>query len=364
MLLFETRIFGMFKLRFHSNISMNNFKELQKELEIPKKIVITTHLRPDADALGSSLAMYQFLIKQGHEVQVITPTDYPDFLKWMPFDKNVLIYVEDTKGCDVIINDADFIICLDFSGKNRIGVEMGEVVFSSNSKKVLIDHHLDADHFAEYELWVDTASSACELVYDFIQMFNVPGAINVSIGECIYAGMMTDTGSFRYPSTSKHVHLIVADLIGIGVDHSKVHQLIYDNNTACRLRLLGYALSEKMVIIDEFHTAFISLSKEDLQRFKAQGGDTEGFVNYALSLKGVVFAALIKEEDDWIKMSFRSKGDFPANKFANDHFNGGGHKNAAGGRSDLSFEEAIEEFKNSLKNFNTELIETRKNAHE
>ena len=343
---------------------MNNFKELQKDLATPKKIVITTHLRPDADALGSSLAVYQFLIKQGHEVQVITPTGYPDFLKWMPFEKNVLIYLDDIKKNDIIINDADYIICLDFSGKNRIGDEMAKVVFSSSSKKILIDHHLDAERFAEYELWVDTASSTCELVYDFIRMFNIPDGINITIGECIYAGMMTDTGSFRYPSTSKHVHLIVADLMDIGVVHSKIHQLIYDNNTECRLRLLGYALSEKMTILSEFHTAFIALSKEELVRFNAKDGDTEGIVNYALSLKGVVFAALIKEGDDMIKMSFRSKGDFPANKFSKEHFNGGGHKNAAGGRSDLPFKETIEKFKQGLNLFSSELIETRKNAHE
>ena len=342
---------------------MNNFKELQKELSSPKKIVITTHLRPDADALGSSLAVCQFLIKQGHEVQVITPTDYPDFLRWMPYEKNVSIYLNDIKKNNLIINRADFIICLDFSGKNRIGEEMANVVFSSSSKKILIDHHLEAERFAEYELWVDTASSTCELVYDFLKMFNVSGGIDASIGECIYAGMMTDTGSFRYPSTSKHVHLIIADLMDLGVVHSKIHQLIYDNNTESRLRLLGFALSEKMTIIDEFHTAFIALSKEELTRFEAKAGDTEGVVNYALSLQGVVFAALIKESDDMIKMSFRSKGDFPANEFAKELFNGGGHKNAAGGRSDSSFEETIERFKEGLKTFNNKLIETRKTAH-
>jgi phosphoesterase RecJ-like protein len=343
---------------------MDNFKELQKEFANPKKIVITTHLLPDADALGSSLAIYQFLVKLGHEVQVITPTDYPDFLRWMPFEKNVKVYTEDQNGNDAIINTADFIFCLDFSGKNRIGDEMSAVVFSSPSKKILIDHHLDAEQFADYQLWVDTASSTCELVYDFIKMFDDPKLLDIATGECIYAGMMTDTGSFRYPSTSKHVHLIVADLMDIGVVHSKIHQLVYDNNTQSRLRLLGYALSEKMTIVDEYHTAFIALSKEELERFHAKPGDTEGIVNYALSLKGIVFAALIKESDDFIKMSFRSKGDFPANKFSKEHFNGGGHKNAAGGRCDLPFEETIAKFKEELKKFIVELKETRKNAHE
>lgn len=343
---------------------MDNFKELQQELASPKKIVITTHLRPDADALGSSLAIYQLLMKLGHDVQVITPTDYPDFLRWMPFEKNVRIYTDDTNDNNELINTADFIFCLDFSGKNRIGDTMAEVVFSSSSKKILIDHHLDAEQFADYQLWIDSASSTCELVYDFITMFGDKSLIDIPTGECIYAGMMTDTGSFRYPSTSKHVHLIIAHLMDVGVIHSKIHQLIYDNNTESRLRLLGYALSEKMTIIDEYHTAFIALSKEELERFDAKPGDTEGIVNYALSLKGIVFAALIKESEDMIKMSFRSKGDFPANKFSKDHFNGGGHKNAAGGRSDLTFNETIEKFRGDLKNFTVELKETRKNAHE
>jgi len=343
---------------------MNNFKELEKELATPKKIVITTHLKPDADALGSSLAVYQFLIKQGHEVQVITPTDYPDFLKWMPYESEVLVYLDDTTTNDKIINTADFIICLDFSGKSRIGDQMSKVVFSSSAKKILIDHHLEAEHFADYELWVDSASSTCELVYDFIKMFNVPNAIDVETGECIYAGMMTDTGSFRFPSTSKHVHLIVSDLMDIGIVHSKIHQLIYDNNTESRLRLLGYALSEKMTVLEGFHTAYIALSKGELKRFNCQDGDTEGFVNYALSVKGVVFAALIKEGEEMIKMSFRSKGEFPANKFSKNHFNGGGHKNAAGGRSESSFNKTIEDFKQALNNFTFELKETKKNSHE
>ncbi len=343
---------------------MDNFKELQKELETPRKIVITTHYHPDADALGSSLGLYQFLKKQGHDVKVITPTDYPEFLKWMPCEKDVLIYTEQQKKNDDLINDAEFIFCLDFSGKNRIGDEMEKIVFSSSSKKVLIDHHLDAERFAEYELWVDTASSTCELVYDFIKMFNKPDGIDIPTGECIYAGMMTDTGSFRYPSTSKHVHLIVADLMDIGITHSKIHQLVYDNNTVSRLRLLGYALSEKMTILEEYHTAFIALSLEEQKRFEAKAGDTEGVVNYALSVKGIVFAALIKEGEDTVKLSFRSKGEFPANRFSKENFNGGGHKNAAGGRSDLPFEETINKFKEVLKSFKPQLIDTKNNTHE
>ena len=282
----------------------------------------------------------------------------------MPYENEVLVYTDNLKENDQLIDEADFIICLDFSGKNRIGDEMSSVVFSSKSKKILIDHHLEAERFADYELWIDTASSTCELVYDFIKMFDVSKSIDVGIGECIYAGMMTDTGSFRFPSTSKKVHLIIADLMEIGIDHSKVHQLIYDNNTESRLRMLGYALSEKMTILDEYHTAYIALSKEEQLRFEAKSGDTEGVVNYALSLKGIVFAALIKESDDMVKMSFRSKGDFPANRFAKENFSGGGHKNAAGGKSDLSFEDTILKFKTQLKAFSEELSETRKNAHE
>ena len=341
---------------------MRNFSLLKDELSTPRKIVVTTHARPDADALGSSLAIYQFLRKKGHDVHVITPTDYPDFLKWMQYEQDVIIYTNDKIEADELIKKADFTFCLDFSGKNRIG-EMEEPVFKSNADKILIDHHLDADRFAKFELWIDTASSTCELVFDFIKMFEEPGAIDVGIGECIYAGMVTDTGSFRFASTSKAVHLIVSELLEIGINHSKVHQLIYDNNTESRLRLLGYALSEKMTILEDQHTAFISLSKEDLKRFKAKNGDTEGVVNYALSMEGIVFAALFKEADDMIKISFRSKGDFPANLVAKNYFNGGGHRNAAGGRSDISLNDTLKLFESILPEFKTDLENNYAETH-
>lgn len=341
---------------------MRNFSLLKDELSTPRKIVVTTHARPDADALGSSLAIYQFLRKKGHDVQVITPTDYPDFLKWMQYEQDVIIYTDQKEQANELIQKADFIFCLDFSGKNRIG-EMEEPVFKSNAEKILIDHHLDADRFAKFELWVDTASSTCELVFDFIKMFQEPDAIDVGIGECIYAGMVTDTGSFRFASTSKAVHLIVAELLEVGINHSKVHQLIYDNNTECRLRLLGHALSEKMTILEDQHTAFISLSKDDLKRFNAKNGDTEGVVNYALSMEGIVFAALFKEADDMVKISFRSKGDFPANLVAKNHFNGGGHRNAAGGRSDVSLSDTLELFQSILPEFKSDLERNYAETH-
>lgn len=341
---------------------MRNFSLLKQEFETPRKIVITTHARPDADALGSSLAIYQFLRKKGHDVKVITPTDYPDFLRWMAYEEEVIVYTDNHEESNKLIEEAEYIFCLDFSGKNRIG-EMEEPVFNSNGKKILIDHHLDADRFAEFELWVDTASSTCELVFDFIKMFDDPNGLDANIGECIYAGMVTDTGSFRFPSTSKAVHLIVAELMEIGINHSKVHQLIYDNNTESRLRLLGYALSEKMTILKDQHTAFIALSQEELKRFEAKNGDTEGVVNYALSMEGIVFAALFKEAENMVKISFRSKLDFPANLVAKNHFHGGGHKNAAGGKSDATLDLTIDQFLEVLPLFKKELKENYANAH-
>lgn len=246
---------------------MKNFDALKKFLKTPRKIIITTHIKPDADALGSSLAVYQFLIKHHHTVHVITPTDYPKFLKWMPFENNVTIYTEQKKESDSLISSAELIICLDFSGKNRIGA-MESIIFDNSTPKLLIDHHLEAERFAKYELWVDTGSSTCELVYDFIKYFDANG-IDIPTAECIYAGMVTDTGSFRFPSTSKKVHLIIADLLDIGLDHAKIHQLIYDTNSASRLRLLGHAISKKMTVLPDYHTAFIALSNDDLYQFNA-----------------------------------------------------------------------------------------------
>ncbi len=340
-------------------ILMINFNELQQVLSTPQKIIITTHLKPDADALGSSLALANYLAYYNHNIQVITPTDYPHFLNWMKGNKDVIIYNESQQNinsCDQLIKDADIIFCLDFSALHRIH-DMGKEVAKSSAKKVLIDHHIDPEDFSEFILHDRKASSTCELIYRFISLFDDLEKIDKEIGECIYAGMMTDTGSFRFPSTSAAVHLIIADLMSRGIDHSYVHRAIYDDCSENRLRLLGHAISNKLKVIPEYHTAYISLSLKELKDFYSKTGDTEGIVNYALSITGIIFATLIIEGEDIVKLSFRSIGDFAVNEFANTHFSGGGHKNASGGRSLLTLEETIQKFERLLPEYQESLVE-------
>ena len=321
---------------------LKNFKEL---INSPKNIVITTHYKPDADALGSSLGLALFLKKKKHKVSVITPSDYPDFLDWMTGTHDVINY-DEKKNQDKsskLIKEADLIFCLDFNNLNRIN-SLGEKVEESAAKKVLIDHHLEPDNFADFEFWSTEASSTAELVYELIRKLKETDLIDTDIAECLYAGMMTDTGQFKHPNTNKNVHLITSELMDIGVDVSKVGKLIYDNNSIDRLKFTGFALSKRLTVLPEFNTAYFGISKKDLLKFNCKTGYTEGLVNYALSLKDVVFACLITEHDDGVKLSLRSKGDFPVNLFAKDNFEGGGHQNAAGGSSTLSLEETINKF--------------------
>lgn len=221
---------------------------------------------------------------------------------------------------------------------------MGETVKSSKATKVLIDHHLQPEHFADFEYWNDKKAATCELIFDFISLMGDKSMIDVNIGECIYAGIMTDTGSFRFPVTSARIHQIISELIEIGVNNSKVHRLVYDNNSESRLRFLGFALSEKLMVLNEYGVAYFAISAEELKRFNSQTGDTEGLVNYALSMEGITLAAIIIERPEGVKMSFRSSNDFSVNDFARNHFSGGGHKNAAGGLSKLSLKETEEKF--------------------
>lgn len=337
---------------------MQNLEQLKSLVQGSKlKIVITTHQKPDADALGSSLALFNYLKKYHHEVFVITPTDYPKFLFWMPGNHCVINFEESQATqarCAELIVNADLIFCLDYSCYERIG-DMCEMVSKSAAEKVLIDHHLDPKIAPDYSLWNSSAAATCELIYDFIVALGDCDKIDENIGECIYAGIMTDTGSFRFPSTTKKVHLIIADLIELGVNNSKIHRLVYDNNSEERLRFLGYTLNQRLVVLPNLHTAYIILSKDELERFHSQTGDTEGLVNYALSIEGICFACIIIEREDMVKMSFRSSGDFAVNEFAAKHFEGGGHKNAAGGKSMLSLQQTLEKFLQLLPQYEASL---------
>ncbi len=331
--------------------SIDGLKEL---LSSPKKILITTHHKPDADALGSSLALQGYLLKKGHDVSVVTPSDYPDFLNWMNGNDGVIIYEGNEAKGNRLAEEAEVIFCLDFNSLSRIN-KFSESIKKATAKKVLIDHHLEPEDFADYVFSDISAAATAQLIYDIIIAFEDDSLIDVSIGECIYAGIMTDTGSFRHSSTNKQVHLITAALMEKGVDTSKVHQLIYDTNTEARLRFLGYCLSEKLVVLKEFHTAYMTINGNELSRFNSKTGDTEGLVNYALSLNGINMAAVIIERPDGIKMSFRSKGDFSVNEFARKNFEGGGHRNAAGGRSSQSLRETEKRFLSILPAYKEKL---------
>jgi phosphoesterase RecJ-like protein len=328
------------------------FKEL---LETPKNIVITTHYKPDADALGSSLGLAHYLRKKNHAVSVISPSDYPEFLNWMEGEKEVINYeAGNEKKSAGLIEDAHMIFCLDFNSLYRIN-ELGEMVGRSDAKKVLIDHHLDPEKFADFELWSTKAAATAELIYELIVELDDRQYIDQEIAECLYAGIMTDTGQFKHPNTTKNVHLVTADLIELGADIAKVGRYIYDNNSLDRLKFTGFALNNKLKVIKDLRTAYFWISSEDLKRYNSKTGDTEGLVNYALSLKGVVFAAVIIERPETIRISLRSKGDFSVNDFAKDHFSGGGHPNAAGGKSDLSLEETVSKFEKIIKTYKMQL---------
>lgn len=335
-------------------MNSKDIKEVKELLSSPKKIVITTHWSPDGDAMGSSLGLYNYLIKQKHKVTVVTPNDYPSFLHWLPGNKKVINFSEKAKAAKTAVAKADVIFCLDFNSLKRIEA-LGIEVAKAKALKINIDHHLQPEQFANYLLHDVTACSTCQLVFDFIEMMDDKKKINKDIANCLYTGIMTDTGSFRFPSTKAKTHRIVADLIEAGAENSFIHSKISDDNTEDKLRLLGYCFSEKLTVLKEMSTAFFYLREDELKRFNYKKGDTEGLVNYALSLQGICFAAFFVERDGLVKTSFRSKGTFDVNKFARKHFNGGGHANAAGGATDLTLDESIIKFVSVLSDYLEEL---------
>ncbi|WP_308990799.1 bifunctional oligoribonuclease/PAP phosphatase NrnA [Mariniflexile litorale] len=331
---------------------ISNIKHL---LSIPKKIVIVPHKNPDGDAIGSTLGLYHYLTKNNHQVQVITPNDYPFFLKWIPSEQNILKYDSQTEACDSLINDADIIFTLDFNALHRAG-NMETILAASKAIKIMIDHHQAPDDYATYVFSDVSMSSTCEMVYHFIDMLGDLSLIDTNIATCLYVGIMTDTGSFRFPSTSSETHRIIADLIDKGANNSVIHNNIYDTNSYKSLQLLGCALTN-LKVIPESKTAYITLSQEELNRYDHKKGDTEGIVNYGLSLDNVVLAAIFIEDkqEGIIKISLRSKGSFSVNEMSRSHFEGGGHINAAGGKSSLSLKDTVEKFISILPSYNKAL---------
>ena len=314
----------------------------------PRKVVITTHKGPDGDAMGSSLALYNYLLKKGHSVYIITPNDYPSFLKWMKGDDDVIEYCFFEEKAKKITESAELIFCLDFNTLSRIDT-YAPIVESSKAFKVLIDHHQHPDTF-DFNFSDTSACSTAQLIFEFLELLGDTDEIDQDIAECLYAGIMTDTGNFRFNSVSSKTHQVVSFLMEKGARNDWVYDKIHDNNSVNRLKLLGYCLSEKMEVKSDLGVAIITLTQEELQRFNFKKGDTEGVVNYALSIEGVNVAAFMVERDGIIKISFRSKGDISVNQLARDHFNGGGHINAAGGAAS-TMEEAITTFKRTISNY-------------
>ncbi len=334
---------------------LKGLDELKVFLAKPKKIVIIGHRNPDGDAMGSTLALKHYLDKKGHASTVLVPNDYPDFLNWLPGSKKIYRFDWQNKQAQKAINNSDIIFLLDFNTLHRVGADMQKTLEKYTNDFAMIDHHQQPDD-VKY-MYSDTeVCSTCQMVYQFIEMNNDLNLIDANIATCLYTGIMTDTGSFRFRSTTSRTHRIIADLIDKGAENDRIHNNVYDANSYNRLLLLGQALSN-LQILPSYKTAYITLTDEEKKRFDFQKGDTEGVVNYALSLKGITFAAIFIEDKEQkiIKISFRSKGAFSVNKFARNHFEGGGHDNAAGGKSDLTMPKTVTKFTSLLHQYQQEL---------
>jgi phosphoesterase RecJ-like protein len=328
---------------------MQPINQLYPLLHQPKKLVITMHQKPDGDAMGSTLALYHVLTQLGHQATVISPTNWADFLNWMPGVKKVVDYEHQTAQADALIAAADWIFCLDFNTLSRTK-RMEAKLDAAKAQRILIDHHQEpqTDKFT-WGVSDVTKSSTCEMVYDFIMASGNADKIDKAVAECLYTGVMTDTGSFRFPSTTASVHQMVAALKQKGLEHSKVHEHIYDNFLENRFRFIGNVLLNRMEVFYEYNTALIYIPQNDLVKYNITTGDTEGLVNYPLSIKGIKLAAIIIDRGEERKSSFRSKDGFDVNTFARKYFNGGGHFNAAGGQNKESLDEVVAMFKKAMK---------------
>lgn len=337
---------------------MKNLLAFKALLDSPKDVVVVTHFKPDADALGSSLGLAGFLSKKKHRVTVVTPSDYPSFLAWMPGnDKVVALSKDDSKPFETAkkaMEKADVIFCLDFSNLKRTE-DLAETIRSAKATKVLVDHHLEPDQFAAFEQWDVESASTAGLVFKLINELGEQDLIDANIANCLYAGLMTDTGGFRHSNTTRTEFQIASELVGRGANPSQVAKLVYDTNSLERLRLTGFVLEQKLHVLPEFRTAYIVLSAEELKRFGSQTGDTEGLVNYGLSISNIRLSVLLYERKTEIKYSFRSLGDFSVNELARKHFEGGGHKNAAGGTFNGSLPDALKKFLDLLPEYKSKL---------
>ena len=338
-------------------ISQANVDHVEKWFERADKIVIVSHVSPDGDAIGSSLGLWHFLNSQDKTVHVIVPNAFPDFLKWMPGAKEIIQYNRYKEFADKLIMEADVICCLDFNVLSRID-EMEEIVRVSPGRKMMVDHHLYPGDFARIVISHPQISSTSELVFRLICQLGNFSDITKEAAECIYTGMMTDTGGFTYNSNDREIYLIIGELLSKGIDKDEIYRNVFNTHSEGRLRLMGYVLYEKMQVFPLFNSALITLSREEQQKFQYKKGDTEGFVNMPLSMKNICFSVFLREdtEKDMIKVSLRSVGTFPCNQVAAEFFNGGGHLNASGGEFYGPMEEAVALFKQALVKYEDLLL--------
>lgn len=333
---------------------------VQSIIENKNRILLITHYNPDGDAIGSTMAMYNYLIIKGFEVNVMVPNDFPDFLKWIPGASNIIIYLNNPHAAIEYFKKADAIICLDFNEPTRLK-EMGVHLSNSKVPRILIDHHPNPSEVFDVQISQTSASATAQLVYQFIESMGDTNIINKTIAECIYTGIMTDTGNFNHNCNNPVLFEIVANLLRKGIDKDIIFENIFNNFSANRMKLMGYCLNEKMVVIPDCHTAYIWLTQAEQDKYKFKPGDSEGFVNLPLSIKGIKICALFVEKKDVIRVSLRSRGTFAVNKISEEYFEGGGHRNASGGESKLGITETIKKFELVIKLMKNDILEAVNN---
>ncbi|MBL7924639.1 MAG: bifunctional oligoribonuclease/PAP phosphatase NrnA [Bacteroidia bacterium] len=337
-----------------STEKLDAFKSLLSE---PKKVVITTHHKPDGDALGSSLGLSQVLMKAGHQVKVVLPSEFPMFLDWMKSSRDALDFIKNTSGARKALDEAELLICLDFNDPSRVE-QMQADLEKVKVPMVLIDHHLDPKvGFCNIQFSYPSIASTCELIVHLLMVLNWDHHLDRDSAECLYTGIMTDTGSFRFNSVTPATHRVVARLMDEGVRNDYIHEMIYDTNSFWRMKFLGFTLFQKMQVLEEYKTVVLTASQKDMDEFHHEPGDLEGIVNFGLSIRDMKVAVLFSERDGLVKISFRSKGKFSVKDIAEKYFEGGGHRNAAGGRSKLSLDDTVKKFVAHLAEYKSELNE-------
>ncbi|MFP4620675.1 MAG: DHH family phosphoesterase [Bacteroidales bacterium] len=337
-------------------INRSSIVAIQKYLANVQEVLIVTHFNPDGDAIGSSLALFHYLSSSNYRVNVLVPNEYPGFLHWLPGNDQILIDENNHELALDKISGAELIVFLDFNVLNRTQ-QLEKVFKNTPTPKILVDHHPNPENFADITISTTEVSSTSELLYELLIILGGEHAIDKTIASCLYTGIMTDTGSFSYNSSLPDTYYVVYKLIEKGIDKDNIYWKVYDKYSPDRMRLLGYCLYQKLRVFPDFGAAYISISLDELNQFNYKSGDSEGFVNYPLSIQGIMFSVIFIERKNHIKVSFRSKGDFQANAFAANHFNGGGHKNAAGGYSELPMDETLDKFENLLPQYKKQLLE-------